>query len=289
MENGNIFKKACLLQLSSSVWEGSRMIESGLMESLGQPSEWVKAKKKLVNPELLGPIKTAVHQARNHILKHALPFPITSLHLIPKEALNETDDTLRHYKDRFWEKVREFEANYAYAREEARAVLGDLFNETDYPDDIAKKFNFEWRFLTLDVPAKTSVLPPEVYQREKEKFQSLMEETRTMASAAMAKELSEVVEQLTEKLSGNKKTLNGSMLNKLKDFLDAFETRNLFQDERLTEIVAQAKAIVGGVTPYGLRYNEAMREKISQDMSGLKTAIDAAIEDLPRRKIRLAA
>ncbi|WP_028314656.1 DUF3150 domain-containing protein [Desulfatibacillum aliphaticivorans] len=284
-----IFKKACLVQFSASVWQGTRMIDPALMESLGQNSDWVKARKRLINPELLGPIKTAVHQARNNIQKHALPFPITALYLIPKESLTMIDETLQQFKERFWAKVNEFEAHYEEAREEAKAVLGELWNETDYPSDVTAKFNFEWRFLILDVPSKSSVLPPEVYAREKEKFQSLMEETRTLAAEALAKEMGDIVHNLSERLSGGNKTLSSNMLNKLKEFLDAFETKNIFENERLTELVTQTREIVGGVTPYGLRYNESIRQRISTDMANLKSAIDEAIEDLPRRKLRLAA
>ncbi len=289
MANDNIFQKACLVQLSASVWQGTRMIESGLIKDLGQNTEWLKARKLLINPELLGPIKTAVHQARNNVQKHALPFPITSLYLIPKESLEHVDAVLHQFKERFWNKVSDFESHYTEAREEARYVLGDLFNETDYPDEIGRKFNFEWRFLTLDVPKRASILPPEVYKREKKKFEALMEETRNMAIAALAKELGGIVQQLNDRLSGNSKTIKSSMLNKMKDFLGAFETRNIFDDDKLNDLVQQARSIVGGITPYGLRYNEAMRETISSEMTNLKNSIDEAIQDLPRRKLRLAA
>ena len=116
-----------------------------------------------------------------------------------------------------------------------------------------------------------------------------MDETRTMASAALAKELGDIVQNLADRLNGGNKTLSSNMMKKLKDFLGAFETRNIFEDEHLSDLVEKAKEIVGGVTSYGLRYNEVMRERISKDMESLKTAIDEAIEDLPRRKIRLAA
>jgi hypothetical protein len=285
----NVFAKACLAQLSASVWQGTRMIKSGLMESLGQNSDLVKARKRLINPELLGPIKTAVHQARNNVQKHALPFPVTALYLVPKESIETVDKTLRHYQGRFWSGVEGFMENYASAREEARTVLGDLFSETDYPDDVRSKFNFEWRFLALDVPAKAGLLPPEIYAREKEKFQSLMEETRAMAAEALAKEMGDIVHSLTERLSGGGKTLSGNMMNRLKEFLDGFDNRNLFEDARLAEIVSQARDIIGGVTSYGLRYNDALRENIARDMANLKAVLDGAIEDIPRRKLRLAA
>jgi polyhydroxyalkanoate synthesis regulator phasin len=253
----DLFQKACLIQLSSSIWMGSRMLEQGLMEKIGE-SQWLKGRKFLVNPELLGPVKTAVHQARNTVQKHTLPFPITSLYLIPKESLGIVDEALQGYKERFWTQVNNFVDQFELAREEAKAVLGDLFDETDYPQDISTKFKFQWRFFALDLPRKTKILTPEIYQREKEKFEAMMEETRHMATEALAMELGGIVEQLVERLNGNGKArnINSSMLNKMRDFLDVFQQKNLFDDEKLNEVVAQAHSVVDGISPYGLKYNE---------------------------------
>ncbi len=38
-----------------------------------------------------------------------------------------------------------------------------------------------------------------------------------------------------------------------------------------------------------LTKNDVMRQKIKNEMNELKFAIDAAIEDMPRRKIRMAS
>ena len=188
-------------------------------------------------------------------------------------------------------KVNDFVDQYDLAREEAQRVLGDLFNEADYPEDISKKFKFEWRFLALELPKKSKILSPEIYKREKEKFEAMMEETRQMATEALAGELGEIVQQLVDRLNGNgkAKSINSAMLNKMRDFMDAFETKNLFDDEKLNEIVTQAHTVIDGISPYGLKYNEVMRKRITDSMSDLKETVNGIIEDLPRRKIRLAA
>ena len=244
-----VFEKACLIQLSSSIWQGSRMIDHAVMEKLGKNSDWIKGRKFLINPELLGPIKTAVHQARNTITKYALPFPITSIYLVPKESLVAIDEALQVYQERFWEKVDSFEELYSAAMDEAKGFLGDLFNQTDYPANIRSKFKFDWRFLTLSIPEHTSVLSPEVYIREKEKFLTMMDEARELASITLADELGKIVSTLTEKLtSGDKpRTLGSSMFNRLNEFLNGFEKRNLFNDETLAELTKQARTIISGV------------------------------------------
>jgi hypothetical protein len=50
----------------------------------------------------------------------------------------------------------------------------------------------------------------------------------------------------------------------------------------------EAKAIVSGVSPYGLKYNDVLQKKISNKMMELNHSITEAIEDMPRRKLKLA-
>ncbi len=289
----SLFKKACLVQLSTSIWQCSKVLNQAILkERLGEDNDWLRGRKFLINPELLGPIKTAVHQARNNIQKFALPFPITSIYLVPKDNLTIIDERLQYYRERFWGKVGEFEALYGEAREEAKSVLGDLFNETDYPEDIRTKFRFEHRYLTLGLPGKTSMLNPEIYEREKDKFQSLMEETRELAMVALREEFGQLVTHLTDRLNSNDgkpKMLKTAMFNKMHEFLDSFSSRNIFDDQKLIEMGEQARQAISGASSYSLQYNDVMRQKIRKGMKDLKGAVDLAIEEMPRRKIRLAS
>ncbi len=295
MENEDytdIFQKACLIQLSTSVWQGCCKLDESVLKRIGENSEWLKGSKDLVNQDLLSPIRKCAGQARTAILKYSLPFPINSVYLISKEALSSIDEKLQDYKEQFWEKVRDFELLIEIAKEEAMGYLGDLYNEADYPIDITRKFRFEWRFLTLDVPGKSTVLPPEIYEREKEKFQSMMDETRELAISALREEFAKIINGLTEKLnkdSTQPRVIKSSMFNKMREFLDGFGTRNIFEDQVLVELSQQAKALIGGVSPEGIKGNDVMRQKIKNEMNELKFAIDSAIEDMPRRKIRMAS
>ena len=295
MENTDytdIFQKACLIQLSTSVWQGCCKLDEGVLKRVGENSDWLKGSKDLVNQDLLESDSKIASQARNEIRKYSLPFPINSVYLISKEALTRIDEKLQQYKKEFWDKVHDFELLFEMAKEEARGYLGDLYNEADYPMDITRKFQFDWRFLTLDVPGKSTVLPPEIYEREKEKFQSMMEETRELAISALREEFAKIVNRLTEKLdkdSTQPKVIKSSMFNKLREFLDDFGTRNIFEDEVLVELSQQARALIEGVSPDGIKRNDVMRQKIKNEMNELKSAIDGAIEDMPRRKIRMAS
>jgi len=287
----DVFRKACLIQLSTSVWQGCCKLDRNVLERVGNNSNWLKGSKDLVNKDLLAPVRKIASQARNEIRKHALPFPINSVYLVSKESLAGVDAKLQEQKAQFWEKVHDFELLFEMAKEEARDYLGELYNEADYPMDILRKFHFDWRFLVLEVPGRSSILPPEIYEREKEKFQTLMQETRDLAINALREEFSQIVHRLAEKLDkdgAQPQVIKRSMFSRLKDFLDDFGDRNIFEDDVLVELAQQARGLIDGVSPAGIKKNDVMRKRIKKEMNDLRSSIDAAMEDMPRRKIRMA-
>jgi hypothetical protein len=185
-----------------------------------------------------------------------------------------------------------FEDAYSDARYQARQVLGKLFNEADYPVDIHTKFHFQWRFISLGI-GQSQILTPEIYQREKQKFQEMMEETRDIAASALREDFSQVLESLVKKLHGKNgdkpKKLSDSMFNKLEEFLDEFSVKNIFRDEKLTELTQQARNIINSAAVGDLNTsNSLMRRRIEREVNRLQFAVEEAIEEMPRRKIRMA-
>jgi hypothetical protein len=291
MMEDNIFQKACLVQLSTSCWQGSRMLDPSVMEQIGN-SEWLRGRKHLISPETLNPIRAVISRARKDMERESLPFPVIGLTLAPKEQLSRIEECLEKHRDDYWHEVAKFEDQYEDARETARRNLGELFSDADYPVNIRSRFGFEWRYFVLDVPGKASILTPEIYEREKAKFMAMMEETRDLAMAALRQEFSDhvshIVERLTRSEDGSPKVFKNCMIQKIQGYLSVFDARNLFGDEHLAELVERAKAIIGGVTPESIRENVWLKNGIAEGMGKIKQAIDQAIIDLPRRKVRLA-
>lgn len=287
----NIFEKACLLQMTTSVWSASKSVDPVLLKELGEHGDWLKGRKNLINPELMGQIRTAAHQARNKVRQYSLPFPIMSIQLVPKKYIGTIEDILQQHQVRFMDKVDEFIGMYGEARQEAKQVLGNLFNEMDYPLNIRSKFKFTWQFLALQVPSKTMILTPEIYEREKARFENLMRDTRELCLQALRTEFADLLTELTDKLSANgdkpKKIVANSMFNKLNEFFSEMDSRNIFEDQELVDLAASAKRIIADVSPYNLKYNEQAKEQIRTEMQTLRRTLESSIIDLPRRTIRM--
>lgn len=291
MDN-HIFDKACLGKLATACWQGSKMLEPTYVSQLGD-QDWIRARKFLVNPDKLNGVRAVIGRARCYLQKKALPFPISGLTLIPKDAILDIDATLGEFQIEFWQEVEAFLNIYELARAEAKRNLDNLFNEADYPIDIRSKFRFQWQFLTLSVPGKNSVLNPALYEQEKQKFLVLMAETRELAITALREEFKGLIDHMVDRLTGagdgKPKQFKGSMVEKLNEFLDSFGTRNIFQDNELSELVSHCKAVVSGINPEQLRNSDFVREHVAAAMSRIKATVDENLINIPRRKIRFAA
>ena len=286
----NIFEKACLLQMTTSVWSASKSVDPVLLKELGEHGDWLKGRKNLINPELMGQVRTAAHQARNKVKQYSLPFPIMSIQLVPKKYIGTIEDILQHHQIRFLERVDDFIGMYSEARQEAKQVLGDLFNDMDYPSDIRSKFKFNWQFLALQVPSKSMILSPEIYEREKARFENLMRDTRELCLQALRTEFADLLHELSEKLGTNgdrpKKIVANSMFNKLNEFFSEMDSKNIFDDDELVELANSAKKIISNVSPYNLKYNDQVKDQIRSEMKNLQRSLESSIIDLPRRTIR---
>jgi len=292
MNYKELFKKACLVQLSTSVWRTSKALnQSVLAEKIGEEAEFLRVRKYLVSPTILGPVNTAAQQARNAIKKTALPFPITGIYMVPKDSLTEIDERLKHFEERFWNCYSDFKSIYEQSTEDAREILKELFDESDYPIDIKSKFKFEWRYMTIDLPKKTTVLTPAMYEREKQKFQEMMDETRENAVIALREEFSQVVSHLVDRLNSDNdkpRVISNNLFNKINEFINDLGTRNLFEDDELSQLAEETRGIINGVSAYSLKYSLDLRSRIHDQMDNLKSTIDVSIQDMPRRKLHVA-
>lgn len=285
----NLFEKGCLVQLSASVWGATRKVKPNQITDLPVSSEWLRASKKLVDPEALKPINKVINKARSYLTGVSLPFPIKGMEFVPKEMISRVDERLNEFRSDFNHSVDNFMESYDLLREVAMVHLGELFNETEYPLDIQKKFAFIWRFIILDVPnGNTSLLAPEVYEREKEKFVQTMEQARELAIQSLREEFAGMVERITERFSdganGDPKIFKNGTVNNFYEYFETFKERNIFKDDELSDLVERAKDILGGKSAEEIRSNDLFKERIRDGMQDVEKAM-AEILSMPRRKI----
>jgi len=162
----------------------------------------LRGRKFLISPTLLGPLHTSAHEARNIV--HAASLPLSDNQPVP---YSKGIAGIRGMSD--WNLLRKVSRKSGCVcrllrycqRRSPSATWENSSMKLDYPLDIRSKFKFDWRFLTLDVPGKGSILSPEVYERAKASFESMMTEARDLAAIALREEFAEIVSGLVDKLT----------------------------------------------------------------------------------------
>jgi hypothetical protein len=291
-DNGyeNIFDKGCLVQLSISVWGGAKKIdEEKAKKALG--SEWAKARKALIDPEALKPIGKARNEARIYLRSRSLPFPINGVAFVPFESVQRIDEKLQEMEKGFDLACEAFYRVYGDLKTQAEGMLGGLFDADDYPADIKHFFGFNWRFITMNAPGENSYLSPELVAREQEKFINTMTEAREMGVAALREEFKSVlancIDRLTPGADGKRKIFKDSLVGNFFEFFETFKERNIFADGELDKLCEQAKGVLSGVTPEGLRADEGLRETVKANMEKLSGVLENAIAVAPGRRLKI--
>lgn len=293
MNTTDMFREAALIQLSATCWQLDKKLPQALLADVGNV-DFLRGRKLLLPPDSIANIKTTIGKARNYLRKIALPFPITGCMLVPRKLIPEIQETLQKLQWEYNNHVQDFLYWYPQTVEDAKASLGQLFDACDYPtpEQIQNKFRFQWRYIVVG-PSTSRVLPPSIYKDEVEKFQNLMEQARVEAIAALREEFVELVSNLTDKLQGSEdgkpRRLREAAVENLKQFLDAFADRNLFDDEQLSQLVSQCRGIISGTNVHAIRSNSQVKEQLHSQMTTLLDNVDSLLEPVPRRKLRFAA
>lgn len=289
----NMFREAALLQLTATCWQLDKKLPQSMLADVGNV-DFLRGRKLLLAPDSTALIKQHIGKARNYLRKISLPFPIKGCVLVPKKLIPEIQEYLKEIEWHYNSAVEDFLYWYPQTIKDAKDSLGELFDECDYPtqETIKNKFRFQWRYITIG-PSVSRVLPPSIYKEEVKKFRELMEQARSEAITALREEFVELVTNIADKLQnhddGRPRRLRDAAVENLKQFLDNFSSRNIFEDAQLSELVEQCRGIISNTNANAIRGNTHVREEVHLQMEKILAGIDASLEDLPRRRLRFAA
>lgn len=296
MSMSDLFAKGCLVQLETSAWTARRKISSKALLDNGSHDDvdpsFVAASKRLIDGKALSAIEAIRSEARAWLYSQSLPFPLDGAVFVPASEIERIDAKLATFEARYKEAVADFVKDYPALREASRVQLGSLYSISDYPQNVASRFAFSWRFLTLAPASDAQLLNPALVAKEREKFQALMAEAAQSAVTELRVRFAACVDHVVERLSGEDdgkpKIFRDSLIGNLRDFLDGFKALNVCDDRDLADLVTRARDTLDGIEVNDLRKNESLRSTIASRMADVQGVLDGMIVDRPTRKIRLA-
>ena len=259
----------------------------------------VKSTKTLIRSKNLDRLCRAMNALKSAAQSMAMPSFIKPGILIVKE---KQFPELERVLSEGWEEIQrnellDFIKDYPLDIENARTLpvrkggLGPLWNQADYApaDEIAKTFRVEWFPIALSVPEN---IPDELKAKAQEDFKRRMTDAAEQIEQALREQLLELVTHAEERLTvtpGEKpKVFRESLIANLVQFLNTFESRDIFGDERLAGIVTKAREIMldaqgnAKLDTKKLREMANVRDAVRQQFANIKKELAGMVEEQGR-------
>lgn len=292
MSQINDLNKTSVLLLMRLCKPGNRRkVNSGMVE-VDADKKVISVNKLLLECKELSNIGTLDGQIRNWVYIRALPSGVLKegVYRLPVKLVDEVDQGLKDFNDQRRTLIEAFLDVYPTKVEAARARLRALYNAADYPpaSQVREDFDFQWRYLTLDVPETISnLLIREQREKATQDLAAEMDEIRLALRSSFNDLVNHAAAALTTGNDGKPKVFRDSLVNNMEQFFTYFEAKNLTGDEELADLVQRARGIMHGVTPDDLRNDLSLRQTVQRTMEQVKQTISEGTMLKPSRRFTL--
>lgn len=262
------------------------------------PEDEAKAKRMLALTKRLinSPETTAVRQRdrafQSYLKSTATPWR-PGFWLVPVGLVEQVDAVTTT-----WETERAALVDAAVeaypAQVEAMAdQLGTLYNALDYPsaDRFRAAFWTESRFVDFGVPNVLRTLRADVFARERQKLERTSQQARTLIEQHLAGSLLKITDHLVTllqpKANGKKPQLRDGALDKLLQFVNTIDARDVTDFSQLRKVTERLKRVATGVDVDQLRDDADLRARTAEAIEKAKAQVDRLVTEETRRAIRL--
>ena len=131
-----------------------------------------------------------------------------------------------------------------------------------------------------------------MFQHEREKAAERMAEAYTEVRQVLRQAMVELVahlrDRLTDQSDGTQQRLRESTVQKLREFLETFDFRNVTDDQELKEQVERARHLLGGTTTDAIRNTGELRARVREGMAEIAQRLETMVSDRVGRKFRFS-
>lgn len=261
-----------LFEMSISTWSGRKQDKSASAAA----AQAHGADKKMLNTSkaLLGDCAelAAVHKfaanVRNYVYSSTTAWGDLGQRFLPMATFPKFHGEITGLQLEFFRLVEEFLSVYEYARSQAQAKLGALFNADEYPDVAVLRSKFKFVIAYPPVP-QANVF--DQINDEAEKY--LASEYAKHYTERINNTLKEVwdrvydaLKHMSERLDyqgGNakdKKVFRDSMVENIRELVGMLPSFNVTNDPRLSRLHMELDQALLGVTPDALREDDGFRK-----------------------------
>lgn len=286
----DLARKTVFVKLRLGLAGNSRKVSSSQVE-VDADLRLIRVSKTLLDSPELEAVRRLDGEVRRYLYSMCLPFE-PGIHLLPIPLIETVDSKLREFQLKRQELVDLFLAAYPRLCQEAAARLRTLYNPLDYPplDELRSAFTLSWQYVSYGVPEQLRAVSERMFREERDKAAERMAEAYTEVRQVLREAMVELVARLRDRLTdqpdGTPQRLRESTVEKLREFLDTFDFRNVTNDQELKDQVERARGLLGGTSTDAIRNTAELRTRVREGMTAIAAQLEVMASDRAGRKFR---
>lgn len=253
-----------LVNLSVSAWTASKKdnnVGKNVKAQAGakEKSGWFN--KRLIDPVALEPLNKIEGRARDLHYKMTLPWGDNGDRILPAPAYMDYMDAMRVIRAEHDAARKQFVRDYPQLVQDARTMLGAMYNPADYPATGYIEERFEIRLVFTPVPDAADFrvdVGEEAVAEIKKSITESVEKRLEGATRECWNRLHEVVEAMHVRLSDPEAVFRDSLVENIRTLADLLPKLNITGDATLTGTIALVRANLL-IEPEDLRRNKKLR------------------------------
>lgn len=275
------FANCVLVTLNISNWDANRQ-DKRVSEAVADANQVTDRRLCRLRKSLLP--KTEVMDRLVAVIRAARSFHYENTHawmhdgprILPRANFDPYMKQLRRYQADFETAVLDFISQYNDIKGEARHVLGQLYNASDYPDVGQLQAKYGFGVTVQPMPASESLLELGLDDNEAFELRSRLEadmaETFQKANKRLYDDLNERLGKLVAKLGDEKAYVMPETIDAVRKLAELMPRMNVTGDARLDSLASSLTSSLEGVTTESVKIHPDLRERAAQ---ATKTALYA--------------
>jgi len=280
-----ITQKAMLAAVHISIWTATkhdRKVSRDVADRHGARERAGRYNKQLLmGAGKLEDLRTLAGQIRQHFYKITLPWSDEGFRLLPSHFLFDLTGRMREFEAGFSAGVDQFLGVYPDYIREARAELGSLFREEDYPSVDKLREKFSVRLEILPVPTGDDfrvTMSAEEQARIAREIDANVRASLTRGTEDLWKRLRDVVSHMVDRLNEPETRFHATLVTNISDLVSLLPQLNVNQDPDLERFAAQIRDSLCSYTAQDLKKHDILRATTAAEAAGIVAQMDEVLE-----------
>jgi hypothetical protein len=273
----DVTTRAMLVDLTITSWSSNKLDKDATNEVLtshgAKDEKGGRFTKALVAKDAMAEIKKISTAARMLHKELTLPWSQEGSRILPTTLFSKYDAEMKELKDKYEVAVNDFIAIYPKEVDDAKARLGGLFRNADYPSvqEVADKFSWQYAFMPLPRSDDFRVqMSEEISKQLKLQYEAHAQDQIENATKSLYDRAYKVVSHMVEKLNDYGKptgkrhnTFHATLVTNARELADLLNDLNITNDQQLTKLANDIKEQLCEYDAEYLKEDPLIRERVS--------------------------